>query len=568
MIAGPSVYAGYVPPTYNPVADLEDRVKKWRAERATRVMEIAESIRAGNLPYQPQSVNLKETSYNDFWLTSYVDQLDRYREGLAFAYPLTQPTDRRWGNNFPFWTNEQQLSLFRAQARVLMMMNPNAQGMVNGLCSYTIHKGFTYRCEAKKEGGDETVAKECQKIVDEFIELNDWPAYEQELFCRSREDGEFFLRLFPDQPEKGMMEVRAVEPEQVFMKPGGTLDFWSYGMENESGDVTKIKNFYVSYVAPDMKADPKEAAGLKGVGDTVPGKEMIHYKCNVVKNVKRGMTDFSFDTLELFQIAGKLRRNIGSGAAAQAAIAAIRQHELSTSETVQSFIDNLTDYSIPAWDTNGRFVAVQKMQPGTFLDMPKGMQYVQPPGAANAEAYVTSMQALLRNAANRHNAPEWLVSGDSSNSNYASALVAESPFVKSCQRLQRNYGREYRKVMMAVLDLNVATGRVPQDWKDKVELKVVAPEVESRDPRNQAETDQVYNLLGVKSARTIASEQNLDYDTEKKYIKDHAKDFGIPLPGQDFADDIKDMDNNPMDGEGHRKDEPASDTYQPEPVKE
>jgi hypothetical protein len=301
----------------------------------------------------------------------------------------------------------------------------------------------------------------------------------------------------------------------------------------------------------------------------------------VLKNVTRRMTDFCFDTLELFSLAGKLRRNIGAGAAAQAAIAAIRQHEVSTTETVQSFIDNLTDYSVPTWNngSQGRFVGVQKLQPGTFLDIPKGMNYVQPPGAANAEAYVISMQALLRNAANRHNAPEWLVSGDSSNSNYASALVAESPFVKSCQRLQQKYAAVYRKVLSKALDVAASVGRVRKDWRQYVDLKVVTPEIESRDPRNQAETDQVYNLLGVKSARTIAGEQNLDYDTETAYIKEHAETFDIPLPGQDFASPGEGggansggtgVDSLQRDGEGHRADEPdaAGGSYQPDPIGE
>ena len=55
-----------------------------------------------------------EASANwDYWLSSYVDLLDRYRDGGRLAYPISQPTDRRYGQNWPFWNTETQLSLLR-----------------------------------------------------------------------------------------------------------------------------------------------------------------------------------------------------------------------------------------------------------------------------------------------------------------------------------------------------------------------------------------------------------------------------------------------------------------------
>ena len=87
--------------------NLEEELKLKRLERAKRLMES----------YGDQ----------DYWLTAYTDLLARYRDGGTLAYPISQPTDRRYGQNFPFWFSEQQLSLIRAQARLLTTTNCNAQ---------------------------------------------------------------------------------------------------------------------------------------------------------------------------------------------------------------------------------------------------------------------------------------------------------------------------------------------------------------------------------------------------------------------------------------------------------
>ncbi|HLN30503.1 MAG TPA: hypothetical protein VK395_22355, partial [Gemmataceae bacterium] len=143
-----------------------------------------------------------EASANwDYWLSSYVDLLDRYRDGGRLAYPISQPTDRRYGQNWPFWNTETQLSLLRAQARLLCTMNGYTIGFLSGLQAYVIGDGFQYRIvdrknqnDTKKSAKPSSFALKVQEIIDEFCDVNDWSEWERELFWRSREDGEFFLR--------------------------------------------------------------------------------------------------------------------------------------------------------------------------------------------------------------------------------------------------------------------------------------------------------------------------------------------------------------------------------------
>lgn len=456
---------------------------------------------------------LSENYSPDYWLNNYSDILNRYQDQSLGNYPISQPTDRQYGSNFPFWVSESQLSIIRAAARYIVTTSPNAQGLLNGLTSYVIGSGFSYRiAPIRQKGSTDELITEVQKFIDAFIEANAWGELEQELFYRSREDGEAFLRLFPQLD--GTMVVRTVEPEQIY-QPGGTqLQEWSYGIQTEEDDVNTILAYHVDY-----RAAKGAGEGDKMQGECVPAEQMIHIKSNVKRSIKRGLSDFSFDTLESFTQAGKLRRNIGEGAAVQAAIAAVRQHDTASSDQVTDFISTNIDYSTTS--SSGREQHFEKLEPGSFLDIPKGMIYVPPPAAANSAAHLEVFAGLLRTAGNRHNAPEWLASSDASNGNYASSLTAEAPFTRHCLRLQEFYKGHFKKVIIAVINHAIDCGKFDTNLWDMIELQVKAPSVETRDKSAEANANQIYSTLGIKSKQTIAQEIGLDWTSEELNIDEH-----------------------------------------------
>ena len=468
---------------------------------------------------------------SDYWLSGYSDMLSRFADGNNANYPIAQPTDRRYGSNYPFWYSESQLSMIRAQARICVTMNPNATGLLNGLTSYVIGSGFKYTVQGLPgQNQYPKLVNQIQKIVDEFVDDNAWDELEQELFWRSREDGEFFLRLFPQ--ANGTLMVRTVEPEQVFQPGGTSLDEWSYGIETDPDDVCNVIAYHVAYTAPAGKDGPE------GQGEIVPAGEIIHVKSNVKRAIKRGLSDFSYDTLDTFNIAGKLRRNVGEGASIQAAIAGIRQHDAASAAQVDSFLQTQIDYSAFSPITNGRPSDYQAIQSGSFVDIPKGMNYIQPPGGANVAAHLEAFQALLRSAGNRHNAPEWLVSSDASNNNYASSLTAESPFLRNCIRLQTVLKRPFLKVIKAAIQCRIAAGQLPENALNLVAVQATPPSVEARDKAAEAQANQVYATLGIKSPQTITHEIGLDWDEETANREELSQRDGTtsPLPMEPIDD--------------------------------
>lgn len=443
------------------------------------------------------------------------DPWERYRnDQLSLTGPRMFATinDRRQGRNYPIFQTEEELAQLRAPARILCSTNHYAIGLLNGLTSYTIGTGFTYRAVPKNKGlkkTDESVL--AQRVIDEFVEESVWGELEQELFWRSREDGEFFLRIFPQ--SDSLPEVRTVEPEQVRQPPGETQDDWSFGIRTDPDDIQKPLEYFVSYF--DNIQD----------GDFVDPDDMIHCKVNTKRSIKRGLTDFAFSTADSLDVADRLRKALGEGAAIQAAIAEIVQYESATNTQVQSLIDSQKEYSRTS-PVTGRTTAYERIPAGTRRHIPKGMTYVAPPGATNIPGYVEALQACLRGAGVRWNAPEWLASADASNNNFASSLTAESPFVLSVLRAQAIYKRLFKKVLMRVLELVLGADLVKQ-----VEIQVEAPPVESRDRLAEAQTDQIYVGMGVKSVQTTQQEQGLDSDQENQNRETYAERFGTPGMG-------------------------------------
>lgn len=479
-------------------AELEDKLKVKMLERAERMLEGMGT---------------------DFWLTNYSNTLDRYRDGVGNVYPITQPSDRRYGSNFPFWVSESELALIRASSRMIVAMNPSAFGLLNGLTSYVVGKGFSYSVREKDQSGiDPGWIRKVQKVIDRFMEENSWQEMEQEAFSRSREDGDVFLRMFP-QPS-GRMKIRTVEPEQIIQPPNSQFAEWSYGIQTDPDDVFNILAYHVHYLAP-LGADSKNPE----LGEIVPSEQMVHIKCNVRRSIKRGLPDFSFETHEIFSQSGKLRRNLAEGGAVQAAIAAVRQHDTSTAGQVETFIQQAIDYS--TMGNSGRQSDFQRLEAGSFLDIPKGMNYITPPGSANAAGHLEIFSMLLRSASARHNAPEWLCSGDASNNNYASSLTAESPFLRNCLRLQEFYRRPFLRVITAAVQNAIDAGELPERILHMVEIEATAPSVETRDKTQEAAANQTYITNGVKSPQTVAQELGLDWETEKQKIQEYHEEMGI-----------------------------------------
>jgi hypothetical protein len=439
--------------------------------------------------------------------------------------PIAQVSDRAHGANHPIFRTETELAAIRGAARLIHDVFPTAQTAMDALISYVLGEGFSYKAVDDGESPSGLVSA-VQSVIAEFTARNKWFLKEEELFRRSRRDGEVFAALFA--VGGGRAEMRFVEPEQV-TEPSSSREIedwigwgdasdWSFGIHTDADDMETVHGYYCQW-----SASP-------GDFDYIPAERMIHAKMNVDNAIKRGLSDF-YCVQQYLQNTGKLDRNVAMGAAILSAIIGVREHAQGTTQSqVASLLAN------SAWRTSSQSTPngaksryVQKIQPGSFLDISKGLTFKQSPLANQGvgEAITVIGQALRRTIGARWGSmPEFIISGDASNNNYASIFVSNSPFVKYCRRQQRRYVAYHMELMWKVLRIACNGGRFSR-WgvrtleglQSFISLSIQPPIVEAVD--RKAETDRRKTLRenDVISTETWTREEGYDADKEGQQIE-------------------------------------------------
>ncbi|MGQ9576478.1 MAG: phage portal protein [Thermoguttaceae bacterium] len=395
------------------------------------------------------------------------------------------------------FTNEQQLREIRDQCRALATSNEFAINGHENRISYIVGSGHSYRVMARPDHPEAgPLVREVQAVLDEFLKVSQWHKRQQEIVRRRDRDGEVFLRMFsgPD----GTMRVRFIEPAQVYRPARLASDpAASFGIQTEPDDVETVLGYYVD-------------------GQWVDADRVQHRKANVDANVKRGLPLF-YPVRKNLRRAEKLLRNMSVVAGIQSAIAIIRKHASGTRGSVQQFVQSQADLGVR--EGPGRVNLLQRYAPGTILDAFAGTEYEFPAAAIDASRYVAVLQAELRAIAARLVMPEFMLTSDASNANYASTMVAEGPAVRMFQRLQHEMIAEDLEVMWRVVAGAVEAGRLPRQALGAVEIQGIPPSLAVRDRLKEAQADRILLQSGAMSPQTMALRHGLDPDQERQWIQ-------------------------------------------------
>jgi hypothetical protein len=435
------------------------------------------------------------------------------------GYLNTDRDSRRDGINRPIFETEEDLAAFRMMARLLVNTNATAIGIEKTLTNYTIGQGFKISVEPKtqfaKDPQIEAFAKEAQMALDEFDEVNQWSGdLDRELFRRSVRDGEFFSMIGQ---KNGKVVARQIEPELVTDPMcgmhGDTVD-WKFGVGTDPIDIQDVLGFNVRWDSQDPTSDT-----------LFTPLNVVHHKRNVDRTVKRGLPDYFAVDSELHDTA-KLNRNITRGATVQAAIAYIKEHppEMQKSD-IQAVASAAADYSYQYHTGTGttKTVLSRDMGSGSILDVGGGTKYVAGPGGQRQNTFIASFQAGLRNIGVRWCFPEFMVSGDASNANFASTVVAESPFVQNVLAEQHAFAGASRRVMWLVLLRHWEMGgfagvRNFDDLRKHLTIQIETPDPSDRDSVDKETIREMQQRAGILSKRSRAAKSKLDFDIEQDNI--------------------------------------------------
>ena len=394
----------------------------------------------------------------------------------------------------------ERLADIRQQCRRLLVTNEFAINGVENRISYIVGPGHTYQAVVRKHAtAPESLAGDVQRVLDEFLETNDWHNRQQEIVRRTDRDGEAFLRLFT--AGDGTTRVRFVEPEQVatpdalFNDPQA-----SHGIRTDADDVETVRGYYID-------------------GKFVPAEQIQHRRANVDRNVKRGLPLYTSVRKNLRR-AEKLLRNMSVVAEIQSAIALIRKHRAATRTGVEQFVIDQADATVA--QPSGRIEQLTQYGPGTILDAPSHVEYDFPATGVDASAFVSILQAELRAIAARLVMPEFMFTSDASNANYASTMVAEGPAVRMFQRLQTGMTRDDSHLLWRVIDNAVAVGTLPADVRKLIDLQITPPTLVTRDALREARVMQMAYENRLVSPQTWSRRLGLDYEQEQKNLSVHS----------------------------------------------
>ncbi len=384
--------------------------------------------------------------------------------------------------------NQQQLADIRGECRILAVSNEFAINGHENRISYVVGSGHTYRAVPKQQTANEPLVNDVQSLLDEFVRVNRWHQRQQEIVRRRDRDGEAFLRLFVD--TDGMTHVRFIEPEQVATPPGSEDNpTTTFGIHTDSSDVETVLDYCVDEV-------------------WIPADNIQHRKANVDANVKRGLPIF-YPVRKNLERAEKLLRNMSTVAETQSAIAIIRKHASGTVGSIEEFVRATADQTRTNPMT-GQTSHLRRYAPGTILDTFADTDYQFPAAALDAARYVDILQAELRAIAARLVMPEFMLSSNASNANYASTMVAEGPAVRMFQRLQHDLISEDLDLVDRVIRSAIHTGRLPRETLTTVTVQATPPNLAVRDRLREVQADEILVRNGAMTPETMARRNGLE----------------------------------------------------------
>jgi capsid protein len=438
-------------------------------------------------------------AWQSLW-DSFVDPRDAISDGGSDWIALGSQVGAGGAASIPFG-NEQELGEIRAQCRNLALGNEFAINGHENRISFLVGPGHTYRATLKKNShasqpandSDAELANQTQAVLDAFIAENHWQRRQQEIVRRYDRDGEVFLRFFTS--GDGQTRVRFVEPGQVATPKELAGDpAASFGIQTEPDDVETALAYYID-------------------GQPVDAADVQHRKANVDANVKRGLPLF-YPVRKNLRRAEKLLRNMSVVAEIQSAIALVRKHRGATRASVQQFAASQADVSVTSPAT-GQTANFRRFGPGTILDSHGGIEYDFPASGLDAANFVAVLQAELRAIASRLVMPEFMLTSDASNANYASTMVAEGPAIRMFARLQAELMSDDLQVMRRVVQNAVQAGRLPHEALTRVEIQASPPTLAVRDALKEAQAFRIEYQSGILSPQTWSQRRGLDYDQEQ-----------------------------------------------------
>lgn len=371
----------------------------------------------------------------------------------------------------------------RSQARRLVAENPHARNVMRLLEAYVVGPECRVSTLASGPGVSRQVAQRADRLWRNFLSVNCGHFSYREFARRTWRDGECFVRIFPG--EQWPPVVRFLDPETI----GPTAEQPdSQGMVSRADDVESVTHY--------LQIDPTQGKLLA----RIPAQEVLHTKINADSNERRGTSLFAPLIGPLTQYERWLETEMVARKV-QASVILWRK---------------VSDGVLGGWgsDPNDDFdvepISRERIGPGSIITTNQAvdLQFLQPP--THIRDAVPLGRMMLLSAAAGAGLPEYMLTGDASNANYASTMVAEGPAVKLFQSEQRFFAMELSRLWHRLMSLAVDAGMLPADFLEVAEPNWTFPTLVARDRPRERYADVRLVQAGILSRAEVARRENVD----------------------------------------------------------
>ena len=378
----------------------------------------------------------------------------------------------------------------RRDARQLVLNNPHAHNIIQLLESYVTGPGLelVHRARRSAQADDDLLAT-VDGLWRAFLAYNEMHYSHGEHARRTWRDGECFVRKFG--AAAWPPPVRFIDPEAI----GPTPDHPdSQGILTDPDDVETRRSY--------LRIDPSAGKLL----ETIEAADVVHTRRGADSNQKRGVTVL----LPVLKILGCFDQWVETELLArklQSSIVLWRKVQGSPQQA-SAVADAASTGSVS--EIGGGSVRAERIRPGTILTTNQATQieFLQP--KTNFSDAVPLGRMLLLCIAAGAGLPEFMLTSDASNANFASTMVAEGPAVKLFQSEQQFFGREFSRMWRWVMDDAIAMRLLPGDLFDRVEPCWTFPQLVNRDRPRERMADVRLVEAGVLSRAEVARRDGAD----------------------------------------------------------
>lgn len=385
--------------------------------------------------------------------------------------PYVDTDTLKWYEGEIGLSSERRVNLGDARrcSRALCRTNAHARNILTQIGNFTVGRGFGVKLQ------DKGLARRWTPIE----QATHFRQRCRELVRRVPRDGEAFLRFF------GGETMRFVEPEYVAnppnVAPGARI---LQGIECDPDDVETVLAYHVAL--PGLPSERIDAADIVHVRDPYSDANQVR-GWPIIYDARSELTAYT----EWVEYRAKLNK-------IRAAFAFIRRHKGATRAQVQSLLDRVKDGSITR--SGGTSAGWVQSLPGIGLDTDDRTEYEFPRANIDAGNAADDGRAMRLLIACAFSLPEYLVTGDASNANFASTLVAENPGVRAMQSWQEYFGEHFTVIIARLLDVPTA----------ELKLDYVWPEMVMRDRLKDTQANEILYNAGTLSLATWQQREGLD----------------------------------------------------------